>query len=47
MNELSEEMELDTWYKEMSEKPQPKQENESVVGLMEWVDIMVEYRDRE
>ena len=34
---------LDSWYKEMSEKPEVKPEDEPVVGLMEWVDLMVEF----
>ena len=34
---------LDSWYKEMSEKPEVKPQYEPVVGLMEWVDLMVEY----
>jgi hypothetical protein len=35
---------LDTWYREMSEKPEVKPEDEPMVGLMEWVDLMVEFR---
>ena len=35
---------LDTWYREMSEKPEVKPEDEPVVGLMEWVDLLVEYK---
>ena len=35
---------VDTWYREMSEKPEVKPEDEPVVGLMEWVDYMVEYK---
>ena len=34
---------LDSWYKEMSEKPEVKPQNEPVMGLMEWVDYMVEF----
>ena len=34
---------LDTWYREMSEKREVKPQDEPVVGLMEWVDLMVEY----
>ena len=39
-----EEEPLDTWYKEMSEKPEDKPEDEPSVGLIEWVDYMVEYK---
>ena len=35
---------VDTWYREMSEKPEVQPEDEPFVGLIEWVDIMVEYK---
>ena len=36
---------LDSWYREMTEKPEVKPQDEPVVGLIEWVDLMVEYGD--
>jgi hypothetical protein len=35
---------LDSWYREMTEKPEVKPQDEPVVGLIEWVDLMVEYK---
>ena len=35
-----EEYHRDLWYKEMSERITVKPEEEPVVGLVEWVDIM-------
>jgi len=35
----------DLWYKRMSEKRSINPIDEPVVGLMEWVDLMVEYKD--
>lgn len=37
--------ELDSWYREMGERIEPKIEDKPFVGLMEWVDIMVEYKN--
>ena len=37
----------DVWYKKMSDKPTVKIEDEPLVGLMEWVDLMVLYNCRE
>lgn len=33
----------DLWYKKMGEYSTVKIEDEPVVGLIEWVDLMVEY----
>ena len=43
LTEFLDEEPLDTWYREMSEKPEVKPEDEPMVGLMEWVDLMVEF----
>ena len=36
---------LDTWYSEMGSRIPKNPEEEPSVGLMEWVDIMVEYKE--
>jgi hypothetical protein len=36
--------EKDSWYKQMGERKAIHPENEPVVGLMEWVDLMVDYK---
>jgi len=43
MKKLKEES-RDLWYKKMGDRIPIKQEDEPVVGLMEWVDLMIEYR---
>jgi hypothetical protein len=46
MNEskLIKEEDKDLWYKKMGERIPIKPEDEPVVGLMEWVDLMVEFK---
>ena len=39
----SQEENRDLWYQRMSDKTPISPENEPVVGLMEWVDLMVEF----
>jgi len=34
----------DLWYKKMGDRIPIKHEDEPTVGLMEWVDLMVEFR---
>lgn len=34
----------DLWYQRMSNKPTIIPEDEPCVGLMEWVDLMIQYR---
>ena len=40
------EKDTDLWYKKMGERTPIKPGDEPVVGLMEWVDLMVEYGKR-
>jgi len=40
MNKLKEQV-RDLWYKKMGDRIPIKPEDESAVGLMEWVDLMV------
>lgn len=35
---------LDSWYRVMSEKHEVNAEDEPLVGLMEWVDMILEYK---
>ena len=37
----------DSWYKRMSNKVSVKPEDEPVVGLMEWVELMVKQKKNE
>ena len=40
------EFDRDLFYKKLSERTPVNPEDEPVVGLMEWVDLMVEYREK-
>ena len=47
MNEpkLIEEKDRDSWYKRMGERTPKNPDDYPFVGLMEWVDLMVEYKN--
>ena len=45
--EILKEEDRDLWYKKMGERIPVKPEDEPVVGLMEWVDLMIRYNCRE
>lgn len=47
MSEETNEIILDTWYREMAERTSPKIEDEPFVGLMEWNDYMEMYREKD
>ena len=36
----------DLWYKKMGERKSPLPEDYPSVGLMEWVDLMIEYKKK-
>ena len=46
-NEILKEENRDLWYKKMGERISVKPEDEPVVGLMEWTDLMVRYNSKE
>jgi hypothetical protein len=45
-SKIIKEKDIDLWYKKMDERIPMNPENEPVVGLIEWVDLMVEYGDK-
>jgi hypothetical protein len=45
-SKIMKEKDRDLWYKKMGDRIPINPEDEPMVGLMEWVDLMVEYRNK-